>query len=643
MEIVKSIIDRIRPEQNQEVQYFFLDSETNGQLPFNTATVKVIAYTDKQKLRKLENITFKWFRMIEGRNYELDVDGDTYNFSINDVGRTIVATVTNLDRQSEVECITFGPIYLQPQVKLEVEGMVMNEAGTFEVRYPYKEIAKQLLEEKVIRSAKDIIIEEMNLTPESLYFFTRNEEHAIPINSIFPEPTQSNPLVMRIRFRELHGFMDRFAYDTDEEGTYSIYIKFFNRIYRENFLTLYKLFTTVKILSFRRELDRLELEEDKELFNNNLKHSMGDMMTLYGNLKDTLKRSIEYTKSVVEEKHAVLQYSELLEEELRLTLRDLKETFSNSKLANNFNLSKIDKVEKSIMKAEQALNEFSIREEKSEKAVNEIKYQKVKNELEQMKKLNEILAKELKRTKRHGKERMQNIYQSLNNIKEISTLSNKIQMKTQMNPSFVSNRNSQMDQSYNQNNLVQENDTLKAEIMNLKVQLISEKEGKNSNANHGDDLLFYKECFNELRDKIGLLAKGKYENSNLSGTFLNQSVLDSVYKAGVTNKVELLNIENATLQRRVKYLSKELFKARNQDHSEFEGERVSRVSDENYKNLYNQIEELKAQNENLIIKINNGETLPKDSDSIYKKQNQVLKAEVEKLVEKLNKIETKNN
>lgn len=643
MDLIRSIIDKVRPLEEIKNKYFFLESETNGYLPFDTATVKINAFADKQKIHKMGNVSFKWFKNVEGRNYEIDNIEDFYHFSVEDIGSVVIAAVTNMDKPNEVECITFGPIVFDPQVKMEVEKVVLNTQGTFDVLLPYKDTSKRMLDPKIVPDPRDLVIDEILMTSATIQLTIKNQSYSIFLNRFTVEHYSGNSNVLRLKLSGKEGFLEHLDYTEDDECNYCIYIKFFNRIYKETFVAVRKMFLTVRLIPISKELDKLELETpNHSLFKNESKKSLGDMMILYDNLKDTLKRTVNYTKSIIDEKDRIIQYSESLEDELKMSLKELKETFNKARVTKNFDVSKIEKVETSINIAEQKMREKSFRNDKpSDRLITEAKYKKTKEELDKMTKLNDLLAKELKKTKQAQKDRFNKINNSLNYIKDLSAMPDNIQYNTHLQPSF---NFSTMDKdkstareltsdrlraNVGNIDLMKENEILKSELMELKVKLLASSQSNTQNFTKQADGEFFKSCFNELRMKIDALAKGKGDIQNTSTTYLNESVLDSVYKAGLNNKVELLNLENSSLNRRINHLMKEMHKLRNEQ--ELSTERVSKVSDEEYKQLHIKIEELKKENFNLMKEVRNFEAQGEESSGIYKKQNITLKSEIDNL------------
>lgn len=64
MEIFNQLKDKLNFPRNSN-RKFFLKIETNGFLPYNTATITVKIFKDKDFNNELPNCTISWYREIE--------------------------------------------------------------------------------------------------------------------------------------------------------------------------------------------------------------------------------------------------------------------------------------------------------------------------------------------------------------------------------------------------------------------------------------------------------------------------------------------------------------------------------------------------------------------------------------------------
>ena len=139
MDLFNKIKDKVNERRSNYLPTnFYLDMESNGQLPYNTATVKVRAFKDKEKKNEMKNVSFEWFREVENRKYKIDNETNCHYFSFKDIGAKVLVAVTNNENNSQVEIGNFGPIILDPNIKNDIESMLVQEKGVFEVQLEHK-------------------------------------------------------------------------------------------------------------------------------------------------------------------------------------------------------------------------------------------------------------------------------------------------------------------------------------------------------------------------------------------------------------------------------------------------------------------------------------------------------------------------
>lgn len=643
MDYFNKVLHKLKPDTPKN---FYLDIQTNGFLPYNTSTVALRAFENKQKTREIKTPDFKWYKNIENRNYKLDHTKNTYNFSYKDVGHKIIAICTDPENPHQMEATEFGPILLDPQTKIDLEGMIISEKGVFEVELPYRDLKFRVEEERREADFGKLRIDDLVLDPFNLVFRLGEESFSVGIKVLEVGEFFGAANVLKIVFRERMPFLERLVYTEDENGDFFVFVRFFTRIFKENFCVLLKLFLSVRIMPFLKELEQFEsIQKDQNLFKNNLKTSTGDILLIFSNFKNVLKSNINYTKKVIEERDSILKYSESLENDLKMTLHEYKETFYKTKFENRkMDFSKIEKMENTLININSKKKENSFINENLEGIkMNENRYNKMKDDYEKMKKLNKLLVKELKKIKSKKRDKYKKINQSLSNLKELSLMANKIKSQ-----SFFENSNnfSELDQKpenlpkktleeiKEENDdisfLQKKNEILKNQIISLKTEKITkaqiQPETNPQNPDYKREAFFLRNCIKDLRSLIQQIIEGK-KKEDLKKSYLNDSIIESVYNAGIGNKIELLNIENSLLLRRVKFLSDEL-KMKRESRNSLE-EISSRNSEDGFRELNLKIGELKNENVKLMKEIDRLENIERETEDIYKKQNVVLKGEIE--------------
>lgn len=425
---LKTMVERIKPSgDGAPIASMFLESETNGFLPFNTASIRIKAFYDSSKSERIGNVSYKWFREFEGRNYAIDNIEEFHNVSCEDIGSKIIVIVNDNDRPGVHASLVFGPIILDPQVRTELETSLGSGRATFEVQYPYKSIGNEsLTKPNLIKNPEQIVIDELNVSDTTITLLhSKGNSSAFQLSDIRIEPLENFPLVVKVRIDEFSKDLDFFEIRTDEAHPY-FYIKFFNRVFREHFLLLTKLFREIKQLPYMLAIEELKKKsQQKSIFSVKLSNvlggnqALGDMLIQSSILKETLGKNVMYTKSVIEEKDALTAYCQSLETDLQSTLKELKNLVEKKNLHDQVDLPRIKKVESSMIQIKQdrekakADNSF---QNLAPESFRNIRNEKLKDDNEKLQKLNKMLMKELNTYREKKKEKLKMINQSLNNL-----------------------------------------------------------------------------------------------------------------------------------------------------------------------------------------------------------------------------------
>lgn len=438
---LKIFVDGINNDRPpRQIASIYLESETNGFLPFNTASIRIKAFYDNSKSERIGNVSYKWFREFEGRSYAIENIEEFHNVSCEDIGSKILVAVTDNDRSGVQASLSFGPIILDPQVRIELETALNLGKGVFEVQYPYSHIGNEALTKPtLLKNPEQIIIDELILTEANLAII-HSKGHTVNLspNSLKIEPLQNFPLVVKIKVEEFHKELDFFELQ-QENGQFYFYVKFFNRVYREHFLLLAKLFKEVRLLPYLSAIEEIKRKtQQKTLFSMKFANvlagnqSLGDLLLQNTLLRETLGKNVTYTKSVQEEKEALIDYCQSLENDLQATLKELKSLVEKRNLHEHVDISRLQQVEKSILQRERSaqdpLNAGLVPD-----SFRNIRSEKLKTDNDKLQKLNKLLLKELNTYREKKKEKIKLINQSLTNLqREVQSQAN--------NLDFVSNQ-----------------------------------------------------------------------------------------------------------------------------------------------------------------------------------------------------------
>jgi hypothetical protein len=670
----------------------FIEPECNGFLPFNTASVKLKAYNDVTKSQRLNNISVQWFRQFEGRNYSIDNIEDSYNFSCDDIGSKIIGIVTDNDRPNVIESISFGPVTLDPQCRNELEILFRAGRAIFEVQLPYRNIGNELLlKPPEFKDSSRFIIDEVALTPESMALIhSKGTNSILPLKSLKFEPLPGFPLIVMVRIgSDIENELGELEIRIHEESESYFYLKFFNRIFRENFLMLSKLFLEVKVQSYVNQLALWESKGiDKGFFTSRVSgilaqsgYGVADLLLQLDRMRDSLNRNVSYTKTVIEDRSSLIDYSEGLERDLKTTLKDLKDLVIKQKLQSQFDVSKLEKVECSILDINNRKNRDngSKLDIVSGNLIGNLRLQRLQEENEKVEKLNKVLLRELNGYRDKRKEKIRSINQSLNELnKEIAQQAQHLNtvavvgnghsmdvskylenfdnhaitksMAKKTSPQileenvsghkdskrFLSNHGMIEEKSHRsirEKDPLVENSILITEKAELRQQVISLKkrihEMENQCSVNGRPVDPYFEAhFNEIRNLIQNYSQIEIKNesgdlSNGSG-LIDSDFSETLRKMIRTNKMELLNIENEALSQRNAYLLNLIKQATPEKEIEQSLKTL-------FSTLQNKIDSLRAENHRLSQELEKIEKSGGNSDSLVRKQNLVIKTELDRL------------
>lgn len=703
---IKTFMEKIGNENDRPAnqQSLFLEAETNGFVPFNTGMVKIKAYNDVTKSQRLNNISVKWFRKFENRNYTIDNIEESINFSCDDIGSTIIAVVSDNDRPNVFESISFGPITVDPQCRIELESLLKAGRAIFEVQLPYKDIGNDgLRKPPEAKDSNKFIIDEVVITAENVTIVhSRGHNSTLPLKSFKFESVAEYPLLVKaIVPSQFETELDSLEFRIAEESGSWFYIKFFNRIFRENFLMLAKLFTEVKIQPYHAQIAEWENRgAEQNFFAKNISGFLGtntsggvaDMMLQIERMKDALNRNVTYTKTVQEDREALIQYSEGLERDLKATLKDLKDLVVKQKLQGQFDVSKLERVETSILDVKnwKVLDQISRIDTNPGSQFANLKVQKLQDDNDRLEKLNKMLLKELSAYREKRKEKIRSINQSLNalnndlaqqaqNLNVVATIPGQHSMDVSKYldnfdgksmtkkklPEILEERNTSEKKSKVERNIsdsrvdksnrsiYQKNPQLELSIMVTEKAEIQQKlsilqrrvyelENELNDLKQSKEVSdpFFERQFYEIRKQINETFSQIGENS-IEGKSSNSEIFDRSFgqtlrKMAQTNRAELLNIENAVLSQRISYLL-ELIRKKNPGSNPEEGIKATLT------NLQSRIENLRSENKKLIDEVCRSNKEGNTDDSMLRKQNTIMRTELAKLKADNERLEAKGH
>ena len=101
-------------------------------MTYNTARVSYEVWKSKKKRAKLEGFSFRWYRIVSERKYEINNEGSSYDLRVTDVGCKVVTKISDPNDPRKYQIIRVGPVHLDPKMKTEIENVVIMGKGAFD-------------------------------------------------------------------------------------------------------------------------------------------------------------------------------------------------------------------------------------------------------------------------------------------------------------------------------------------------------------------------------------------------------------------------------------------------------------------------------------------------------------------------------
>lgn len=268
------------------------------------------------------------------------------------------------------------------------------------------------------KDGNSFIVDEVKITPDNVVLIFSNAPSAtIPLSALKTEVCQNHPMLVKVRIGHSTPELELLDLSTDPGGAFWFYIKFFNKIFREVFLLIIKLFREVKALPYIKQLESLEQRgQEKDFFSDSLetaeenKTNVGDLLLQLNTMRNVLTRNIKYTKYVIEEKETLFDYTKSLENDLKTTLKDYKELAIRQNLQKEVNIRQIEKVESSIIGIESTKKgDPTFKGDKPPETLLQVRYKNLKEENDNLNKLNKMLLKEVNTMKEKRKEKIKTL------------------------------------------------------------------------------------------------------------------------------------------------------------------------------------------------------------------------------------------
>ena len=430
-------------------------SKPKADFPFNTCSVAVRAYSNKEKTLQLP-LKIKWSRLQAERNYEIKEleNKDYYNFSAMDIGGEIKASIRSLDEKHKGDAtIIFGPIRFDDNLRQPLESVLLSGFSKFNV----------MVQEDSTSSADKVQPISVFMSPNQVKFFyyTGNEEE-----NFFVEITNEKP-----RLEIVYGEAENLVLYFDEVGTetetkfkmkifqecgdeepeqYKVQLRFFSRNSRDIFVTAMRLFRIVPVVTLSNLFRQIDvLLRENRLFEGNNKVTLNEILVEYDLLRTNLLNTIEYAKGLDQEKEELQVSLTVLERDLEHTMIEFRKFITENVAMQQSQASpspvqvprdrqaegmrKLDELNASLLSNRGDMKNLIKKKldetnqdvkEKAIRATASGDMDKLQKELESMRKLNAMYVKKLKEYQSKDtrkKEAYRGIKESMNNVsKEIT-------------------------------------------------------------------------------------------------------------------------------------------------------------------------------------------------------------------------------
>lgn len=113
---------------------FHVEVHVNNDLPFQDSSLSVRGFTDKTRSKVLP-VKCKWFRVVDGRNYEIRDNpiNDTYHVNAFDVGYYLKVAV-KAKGFKEPAIIKIGPIVMTAKLLPDLEHSLLANDGLYNIK-----------------------------------------------------------------------------------------------------------------------------------------------------------------------------------------------------------------------------------------------------------------------------------------------------------------------------------------------------------------------------------------------------------------------------------------------------------------------------------------------------------------------------
>lgn len=372
-----------------------------GQPPLNTISIVVACYQNETMEEKIE-FSIKWCKIMDNDVYEIrDYHENYYHVNPSDIDLRIRAVVTSKNQKFPGTAIlTVGPIMLDGAIKPELEGMVLNKSASFKcafVSWNEERISPNLSLIHVEKPIMKIVFDPKMVSREGEV----NKQKFRDLEFNFEKELD---LKVKVDSHNINNIIIQFQ---AEKNTQSLLAKFDNRMQRDLFYIYLKLMRMLRA----KILEDMDTEFEKLIgmswcFLNtppatDLYDGLRGYQFIFSSdiLRETLKKMVRLNKTLQGENVHYVDSLEILENDLQVSVKEFDALLEDGKIKNTKNLKKFERSHRSIIQESSVIIDGVKTKNKKQQRKNDESIieatRDIQDELTSVKKINEILKKEI--------------------------------------------------------------------------------------------------------------------------------------------------------------------------------------------------------------------------------------------------------
>lgn len=388
---------------------FYLDPVIKGVVPYHTCSVIISCYENAKK-QEFVDFDVRWYKIIGNDTYEYkDYTERYYHCNASDADVKIKAVVTSKDpRFPGVAYFSMGPMLLDPILKPEVEGMLLNSEAFFVVNVLEDD------SEKLLPNLSSILIRKPFMGIHFDSHLARRDRHPGRFDDI--ELNVETDLSLKVRADPFAistmtiSSMQASPATTGEPKERELKIKFDSRMQRDIFYIYFKLMRMLRAKII------MEIKEEFEvimtlpwIFLNQTKNSLTEDSQEFHNLfsfdlvREQLKSMVRLNKELNEENTALIDTMDILEADFDLATKEYQNLLEDSKKNVTKNLRKYEKSGLSILQeSSMVIDDVRSKTKKKKKEIEANLVQEIRQtqeDIDSIKAANELFKKEIEKYK----------------------------------------------------------------------------------------------------------------------------------------------------------------------------------------------------------------------------------------------------